>query len=96
MDPAPLTTAEWSELGALLTNLWIVVAFVVLFAATMIVGHICIPSLVESRHIPDRWDRTRPIFYAVAILSFVLAMVFLARVVDYAGVLRQFWDVYWI
>lgn len=96
MDPAPLTTAEWRELGALLTNLWIVVAFVVFFAANMILGHMCIPSLVESRHIPDRWQKTRPVFYALAIISFILALVFLARVVDFAGVLRSFWADYWI
>jgi hypothetical protein len=95
-DPAPLTTPLWSEISSLLRNLWIVVALVIFFAGNMIVGHIAIPSLVASRHISDSWQKTRPLFYAVAIISFALAIFFLSRVVGFAGVLRIFWDNYWI
>jgi hypothetical protein len=41
-------------------------------------------------------QKTRPAFYALAILAFALAMFFLSRVVDLAGVLRDFWPDYWI
>jgi len=96
MDPTALGPNEWRELGRLLTNLWLVVLFIVLFASSMIVGHNFIPSFVASEHIPRVWQKTRPVFYAGAILCFLLALFFLARVVDYAGVLRSFWADYWI
>lgn len=80
----------------MLTALWLVVLCIVLFAGSMLVGHNLIPSFVQSQHIPSVWQKTRPIFYALAILFFALAMFFLYRVVDLAGVLRSFWADYWI
>ena len=96
MDPAPIGLAQWEEIGNLLTNLWIMVAFIVFFAANMILGHNLIPTLVASGHIERSWQKARIAFYTVAIISFVLAMVFLARTVDNSGVLRDFWENYWI
>ena len=96
MDPSALSNAEWREIGALLTNLWVVVLLIVLFAANMLIGHNGVPSLVASQHLPRTWQRVRPVFYAMAIVSFGLAIFFLGRVVDLAGVLRQFWADYWI
>ena len=80
----------------MLTSLWAVVAFIIIFATNMILGHNLIPSMVASRHIPDTWQKTRPAFYALAIISFALAIFFVYRVVDLAGVLRDFWPDYWI
>ena len=96
MDPAALGGSEWSEIGKLLTNLWLVVFFIVIFATNMLLGHNLIPSLHASGHIPDVFQKTRPAFYSLAIVSFGLAMFFLARVVDNAGVFRDFWPDYWI
>ena len=96
MDPAPIGTIEWSSIGSTLSNLWLVVLFIVLFAANMILGHNLIPSFVASRHIPDEWQKTRPAFYALAIASFGVAMYFLSQAVEAAGVIRLFWADYWI
>ncbi len=96
MDPAPLSGFEWSELGRLLTTLWLVVIFIVIFAANMLLGHNFIPSLVASQHISNNWQKTRPFFYLAAIVCFGIAMFFLADVVEAAGVLRRFWPNYWI
>ena len=96
MDPAPIDSAMWNEIGSTLSFLWLVVLFVVLFATNMILGHNLIPSLVASRHIPDKMQKARPIFYALALASFGLALFFLSEVVDSAGVLRLFWADYWI
>ena len=96
MDPAPIGSVEWSSIGSLLTNLWLVVLFIVIFATNMILGHNLIPSFVASRHIPGDWQKTRPAFYALALASFGVALYFLAKVVDAAGVLRLFWADYWI
>ncbi len=96
IDPGLIGAAHWSELGQLLQSLWLSVLFVVSFASNMILGHITIPSFVTSGHIPAAWSKTRPVFYALAILSFALAMFFIYRATDFAGVLRGFWPDYWI
>ena len=96
IDPAVIGPESWRELGRLLQSLWWAVLFVVLFASNMILGHIMIPSFIMSGHISEGWRRARPPLYALAIISFVLAMFFLSRAVDYAGVLRNFWPDYWI
>lgn len=96
MDPQPIGPAEWAQLGDMLTSLWFVVLFVVIFAANMIIGHNIIPSFVASGHIPNSWQRTRPAFYLVAIISIGLAAFFLIQVIDLASVLQGIWDNYWI
>lgn len=96
MDPAPIGGPEWTEIGRLLTSLWYMVLFIVLFATNMLLGHNLIPSLVATGHIPDKFQKTRPVLYGLAIICFGLAMFFLSRVVDFAGVLREFWPNYWI
>lgn len=83
-------------MGSMLRNLWGIVLFVILFAANMIIGHNFIPSFVQSEHIPRYWNRTRPVFYSLAILSIALAVFFLFRVVMFSRVLRDIWPNYWI
>ena len=96
MDPRVIGPESWSELGSLLKSLWLTVLFIVLFASNMILGHIMIPSFVMSGHIPESWRKARPPLYILAVVSFVIAMFFLSRAVDFAGVLRNFWPDYWI
>ena len=96
MDPNALNPAIWSELGSLLRNLWLVVLFIILFASNMIIGHNFIPSFVATEHISRSWQKSRPVFYFFAILFFALAMFFLSRVIIFAGVLRDFWPVYFL
>ena len=96
MDPSAIGSEQWSDIGALLTNLCNVVGLIVFFATNIMIGHIFIPSLVASHHIPSGLQRTRPVFYAVGVVSFVAALVLVASVVEQAGVLRDFWEDYWI
>ena len=96
MNPAELGSYEWGEISKLLINLWIVVIFIVLFASNMLLGHNMIPSLVASQHIPRSFQKARPVFYVLAIIFFGLAAFFLYQVIDLAGVLRNFWETYWI
>lgn len=96
MDPTPLGTAEWSEISSMITTLWVVLLFVVLFAANMLIGHNCLPTLVASQHVPRSFQKTRPVFYLLALACMGVALFFFAEVVDYAGVLRRFWADYWI
>ena len=96
MDPSPISSAQWTEIGQLLTSLWLMVAFIVLFAASMLIGHNSIPSLLATQHLPQSARKLTPVFYGFAVVSFGLAMFFLSRAVDSAGVLRGFWPDYWI
>ena len=96
MDPAPIGTQQWSEIGQLLTNLWLVVVCVVVLASSMLIGHNAIPSLVASDHVPYSLQKTRPAFYLVAIVSFGASVFFVTRVIGKAEVLSQFWPYYWI
>ena len=96
MDPAALSGPEWSGLGSLLSNLWIVVALVVFFGTNMMVGHILIPSLIDSAHLPERAQKVRPIFYVAAVASIAIAVVVFVQVIQDAEVLERFWSNYWI
>ena len=97
MDPTTLGPEIWANIGGILSTLWLVVLFVVLFAANMIIGHNLIPSFYATGHIPESFQKARPIFYALAIISFILVLVFLGQVVgDTNGTLRMFWENFWI
>ena len=60
MDPTPLATAEWTAIGKLITNLWIMVALVVFMATNVIIGLMFIPSLVASHQLPASVQKSRP------------------------------------
>ena len=96
VDPDAIGYAQWSQIGSLLVNLWLVVVSVVFFAANMLIGFNSIPSLTASGHLPDRVGKVRPLFYALSVFFFGLAVYFLVRVIDRADVLRDFWPDYWI
>ena len=96
MDPAPIGAASWSEIGKMLSTLWIVVVFIVIFAANFILGHNFIPSFVHSGHIPRIWQKARILFYGVAFASLGVAIFLFLRVVEFGGVLENFWADYWI
>ena len=96
MDPASLGSSEWSEIGKMLTSIWLAVFFVVVFATNMLIGHNAVPSLIESKHISQKWQKIRLGLYAAAVASFLLAAFFLYRVIMFADVLNEFWPDYWI
>jgi hypothetical protein len=97
MDPSAIGIEQWAQLGSLLKNLWMVVLFIILFAANMLIGHNFIPSFVESHHISRSWQKVRPVLYALAIASVLVAIFFLTRVIGYANdVLSEVWPVYFL
>lgn len=96
MDPAAIGTDQWKEIGSLLTNLWIVVFFIVVFATNLILGHNMVPSLLYTKDVPQIAQKVRPVFYLFAVVSFAAAMVFLTMVIIEADVMRDFWADYWI
>lgn len=96
MDPASLGSSQWDEIGRMLGSLWIVVLLVVLSAANFLLGHNVIASLVATNHLPSTCQKARPLFYAIGAASFAVALFYLCKVVDFAGVMRDFWPSYWI
>ncbi len=96
MDPTGLTNPEWTEIGDLLTNLWMIVASVIFLSTNIIIGHIFIPSLVASSQMPESAQRARPVFYVLALIGFGVGLFLMFQVIDLAGVLDRIWDDYWI
>ena len=96
MDPTPLGSAEWTDIGSLVRNLWLIVALVIFFATNIIVGQIFIPSLVASHQLPVRLSKTRPVFLVLAVVSIGLAIVVLAQTIALSDVLGRIYDTYWI
>jgi len=96
MDPASLANSEWTDITNLLTNLWLVVGLVVFLATNVMIGHIFIPSLVSSNHIPVVTRKARPVFYGLAVTSFGVLVYLSIRIISQASVLERIWDRYWI
>jgi len=96
MDPGALANYEWSEISKLVTNIWIMVVLVISFAGNMIVGHVLIPSMVASHHLPRELQKTRPLFYGAALVSFGLVVFVAWLSIDLADVIMRFWDDQWI
>ena len=96
MDPTPLTSSEWSEIGKVLTSMWLMVALVIFFCTNLLVGHILIPSLVASHHLPDSLQRARIGFYALGIAGFAATLFVLTMAIDAAGVIADIFETYWI
>ena len=69
MDPVALASNEWSDIGRLLTDLWIMAGLIALFAANMMITHVFMPSLVASCHAPAGVQKTRPVFYALVAIA---------------------------
>ena len=96
MEPSVITSANWADLGHLLSTLWGVVALIVFFAANLLIGHVWVPSFVKSGHIPASLNKIRPMFYLTAVASFTGAIVMLGFAAKHAGVLHQIFERYWI
>ncbi len=96
MDPAPLANSQWSDIGSLLTGLWLMVGLVVFIASNVLIGHIFIPSLVASSHIPSGLQKARPAFYVLAVIGSFVTLFVLIQVIGLADVLDAFWPDYWI
>ena len=96
MDPTPITSAQWAQIGLMLTNLWIVVAFVFSASATLLLAHAIIPSLVITSHLPESFSRLRVVFYLLGFLSILAGAFFMWKVIGYSEVISTFYPDYWI
>jgi hypothetical protein len=63
MDPKPLTTAEWAEVGTALKFLWLALGFAVVAGPSLLTAHAIIPSLIDTKSIAAKWSKLRAPLY---------------------------------
>ena len=96
MDPTTPTFAGWADIGDLITGMAVMVGLVVFFSTNMLIGHVFIPSLVATSHIPEKMQKLRPVFYVLAGVSAAATIFVLTIVIDRAGVIRDIYETFWI
>lgn len=89
--PDQLSPEQWDHVTYTLNLLWAFVALMVLGAGSMLVAHILVPSLIDSRHISERYGRGRPIVYAIAAIAFAGAIFVF---VSFVSALDGFHDIF--
>ena len=80
MDPKPLTTAEWAEVGMALKFLWLALGFALISGPSLLTAHAIIPSFVDTKTVPAKWSKMRAPLYVVGIICFIgiFASLFMA------------------
>ena len=76
MDPSVIDSYAWEKISVFVTNIWLFVALMIIFAANMLLGHNAIPSLIESKHVPASFNKLRIPFYMVAVLALGAALFY--------------------
>ncbi len=96
MDPAFVDNELWHGISTMLRFLWAYLLFAIGFAALFLTAHAIIPSLVTTGHLPGQAARLRPLLYAAAGGSLVIAAILLALTLASADVVGKIWDRYLI
>lgn len=100
MDPSQLSHVNWSDTGSILHFIWLIVIFVILFAAVMVMAHAVMPSLLASGHVPEglrnfvRKQRAPMYLTAIALLGVVAFWFYKAT--NAAHEIRLIWPRDWI
>ena len=71
MDPKPLTTAEWAEVGMVLKFLWLALGFALISGPSLLTAHAIIPSFIDTKTVPAKWSKLRAPLYVVGIICFI-------------------------
>ncbi len=95
-DPLSISADSWNEIGKWLQALWLYFLLILVFAFSFLVAHAVIPSLVSTGHLPQRYMKMRRLAYAVALVAFVGAMVFLSYAAILTQLLGDIYDRWWI
>ena len=81
MDPAFITSADWTTIEVVTTNLFRFAGFQILGALVFLGGHAVIPSLILSHHVSSRAGTARSAFYAVAVVALLIAWFSLGQAI---------------
>jgi hypothetical protein len=71
MDPKPLTTAEWAEVGTALKFLWLALGFAVVAGPSLLTAHAIIPSVVDTKSVAAKWSKLRAPLYVIGVVCVV-------------------------
>lgn len=95
MDPQPLTTEQWAQVGLALKFLWAAFASALVAGSSLVTAHAIIPSAVETNTISSRWLKARPLFYIVGVAGVVGIGLFLFLAAIETAWLRDFYNRFW-
>ena len=95
-DPSFISDVSWAEIGNWLHALWIFFLLILVFGFSFLVAHAVIPSLVATGDLPQRFMKMRRLAYGLALVTFVVAMVFLSFAVADTELLGDVYDRWWI
>ncbi len=95
MDPIPLTTDQWAQVGLALKYLWGAFGSSLVAGLGLVTAHAVIPSAVETSTISDRWLRTRPLFYVLGIAGLVGIGLFLFLAASETDWIRETYPRFW-
>lgn len=96
MDPSYIDNKIWHDLSTLVRFLGLFFIVINGFVVNFLIAHAIIPSLADSRQLPYKLVRLRPLFYLNALGILATALVLLALVVINASVVREIFDRWWI
>ena len=77
MDPNFITSLDWIEYRDLISYLWLFPILMFVVSSSILVSFGIIPSLVESKEIPEKAHKIRPLLYLTAAGSLARFMVVL-------------------
>jgi hypothetical protein len=77
MDPQPLTTDQWAQVGLTLKMLWLALACALVSGPSFLAAHAIIPSAVDTKTISNKWSKFRGPLYLVGLASLIGIFVFL-------------------
>lgn len=95
MDPTPLTTDQWAQVGLALKFLWGAFASSLVAGTSLMTAHALIPSAVETSTISGRWLKMRPVFYLVGIAGLVGIGAFLFLAATETDWIRESYPRFW-
>ena len=95
MDPQPLTTDQWAQVGLALKFFWAAFGSALVAGSSLLTAHALIPSAVETSTISDRWLKVRPIFYVVGIAALAGIGLFLFLAASETDWIREQYPRFW-
>ena len=96
MDPNFISSLDWIEYRDLISYLWLFPILMFVVSTSILLSFGIIPSLVESKEIPEKAQRIRPLLYltAAGALAGFVVVLFVAR--DLARVIENTYLSWWI
>lgn len=89
VDPRFLTAADWDIIQSILIRGWMAAGFMLSFAFLMALAHAIVPSLVATRHIPQRAQSSRVLFYLLGFAALAGAAFTVASILGDIGIVQR-------